>query len=196
MDLETRTVFHYTNSKAYERMQVPESEHYFSQENYPPGITPNKKFVSRKVCENLPRKVYEYVFEGLLEPEPISWIKNKEFPNLWEYLMRDFMRDLDNKDTIILLNFHLTRNDEAYIVDRAHIERELYRESKGLGKSTKKTMNKAITKYWNSRIHALDYEGGYNAPQYAIWSPIAFERINVVWKKTHDEVWKKVLENN
>lgn len=177
--------YHYTNLESYRSMQ--NGEHYGKT-----GLIPIKRFVRLGEGANIPEKAHEGIIEGLLEPEPHSWIKNLEFPNFWNYLMHDICR----RKEILLLSFKLKPEDEAYVVERAHVERELYRESQGKGKSTKSSKNKALKKYWDSRVPVFDYNGIYSAPQLAIWTPITFGRLKVEWKKLSNEVWKKVIDNN
>ena len=185
--------YHYTNSKAYQSMQTKGIDG-FTISNYNDfiGIIPSKRFITIGGGNGLPEEAHSGAIEGLLEPEPKSWLENPEFPNFWGYLMHDICR---NKE-IILLSFELKPGDKAYVVERAHVERELYRESKGQGKSTKETKNEAFKKYWESRVPVFEYTGIYSAPQLAIWSGINFARLKVEWRKSHDEVWKRVLDNN
>jgi hypothetical protein len=185
--------YHYTNSEAYKSMKTKGVDDHvtFGFDNFT-GIIPRRRFVALSRAKGLPDEAHDGVIEGLLEPEPKSWIENPEFPNFWSYLMHDVCRDKQ----VILLSFELNQKDKAYIVDRAHVERELYRESKGQGKSTQETRNEAFKKYWESRIPVYKYKGGYDAPQLAIWSGIEFDRLKVEWTKSTDEVWKRVLDNN
>lgn len=105
------------------------------------------------------------------------------------------MHDICRAKEVMLLSFELRPEDKAYVVERAHVERELYRESKGQGISTRITKNKAFKRYWESRVPVFDYDGSYSAPQLAIWSGIEFDRLKVEWVKPHDEVWMRVLDN-
>jgi hypothetical protein len=185
--------YHYTNSRAYRSMQTNGVDGYitFGFEDFA-GLIPGHRFVRYGEGNGLPEEAYKGVIEGLLEPEPRSWTDNPEFPNFWRILMHDICRDKD----VVLLRFELKPEDKAYVVERAHIERELYRESKGLGKPTRETTNEAFRKYWQSRVPVFDYDGSYSTPQLAIWSGISFERLQVEWVKPSDDVWKRVLENN
>jgi hypothetical protein len=184
--------YHYTNPHNYRSMQGKGIRGYTSTgyEDFS-GLIPRRRFVSLYHC-NLPDEAHEGVIEGLLEPEPKSWIANPEFPCLWGYLMHDICRE----NEVMLLSFELKPEDLAYVAERAHIERDLYKESKGLGVSTRISRNEAYIKYWESRVPAMEYDGSYSVPQLAIWSGIPFERLNVEWIKPTDEVWKRVLKNN
>ncbi|MGV8141325.1 MAG: hypothetical protein ACP5NW_02700 [Candidatus Woesearchaeota archaeon] len=186
------TGYHYTNLEAYISMHTKGIDGYYTPyfDNFS-GLIPHGRFIKFFARQGLPKEAYESVIEGALEPEPKSWIENPEFPRYWGYLMHDICREKH----IVLLSFELKPEDKAYVVDRAHVERELYRKHKGQGDSTKKTMSDAYRKYWESRIPVFEYKGGYDIPQLAIWSGIEFERLKVEWIKPHDEVWKRVLEN-
>lgn len=185
--------YHYTNEEAYHSMQNKGIEgcttFYFDDFS---GLIPSRRFLQFGRGINLPDEVHEGVIEGLLESEPKSWIRNLEFPNFWRYLMHDICR----RKKVVLLSFELSPKDKAYVVERAYMERELYRESKGFGISTNKTMNEASKKYWESRVPVFEYKGNYSAPQLAIWSGIEFNRLKVEWIKSTNEVWKRVLKNN
>ncbi len=189
-----RVGYHYTNPKAYRSMQRKGIDGWYTSrfENFT-GLIPTKTFIQFG-DDNLP-ETHGKTIEGLLEPEPTSWLNNPEFPHLWRYLMSDICNMKDN-DEVILLSFELKVEDQAYIVDRAHIERELYRESKSQEKTTTEMMNEAFKKYWESRVSVFEYDGNYSAPQLAIWSGVEFDRLKVEWIKPSKEVWKKVIENN
>ena len=186
------TGYHYTNLEAYRSMQTKGLDGFITLnfEDFA-GLIPRKRFVKLGEGNGLPERAHDAIVEGLLEPEPDCWLKNPEFPHLWRYLMHDICRG-----DVLLLSFELLPKDEVYVVDRAHVERELYRESKGLGKSTRETRNVAFRKYWESRVPVFEYSGGYDVPQLATWSGIEFERLNVEWQKPHREVWDRVLDND
>jgi hypothetical protein len=156
------------------------------------GIIPSRRFVRLGQGKTLPDQAYDGIIEGLLEPEPTSWLKNPEFPCLWRYLMHDICK----RDKVILLSFEILSKDKAFVVDRAHVERMLYKKSRNAPEPTKRKRNNAFKKYWESRIPVFDYHGGYNVPQLAIWSPIETERLRLEWVKPTDEVWNRVLANN
>jgi hypothetical protein len=185
--------YHYTNEKAYQSMQRKGVEGWitFNFDEFT-GLIPQRRFLNLSRGKNLPDEAYEGIIEGLLEPEPKSWTENSEFPRFFGYLMHDICRT----GKVLLLSFELKPSDKAYVVERAHIERELYREYKGQGPSTRKTMNESAKKYWESRVPVFEYNKNYHAPQLAIWSGIEFERLNIEWIKESNKVWKRVLTNH
>ncbi|MFA5797107.1 MAG: hypothetical protein WC916_03680 [Candidatus Woesearchaeota archaeon] len=185
--------YHYTNSCAYQSMKTKgiDGRISFYSDDFT-GLIPRRRFIRYGRGNGLPDEAHDGIIEGLLEPEPKSWLENSEFPYLWNNLMHDICRDKE----VMLLSFELTPKDKAYVVDRAHVERELYRESKDKETSTEKTMNKAVKKYWKSRVPVFEYDGSYTTPQLAIWSGIEFARLKIEWKKPTNEVWQRVLDNN
>ncbi|MBU0667110.1 MAG: hypothetical protein ABIC91_03310 [Nanoarchaeota archaeon] len=184
--------YHYSNPKAYQSMQTTGIDGHisFDFEKFA-GLIPRKRFIRLGYGHFLPDESHEGVIEGLLEPEPNSWLENSEFSYLWNSLMHDICREKE----VLLLSFQLKPKDKAYIVERAHVERELYKESKGFGISTKQSMNDAFKKYWESRVPVFEYKQNYNLSQLTIWSGIEFNRLNVEWIKPTDEVWTRVLDN-
>ncbi|MEK6913777.1 MAG: hypothetical protein AABW47_03855 [Nanoarchaeota archaeon] len=96
------TGYHYTNQRAYESMQKKGIEGYmtFNFDNFS-GLIPHRRFMNLFRGKNLPDEAYDSVIEGLLEPEPMSWIENREFPGFWGYLMHDICRG----ENVFLLSF-------------------------------------------------------------------------------------------
>jgi len=167
--------YHYTNPEAY--LSMRDGTNYREK-----GLLPMKRFVRLSHGSNLPNKAYDGVIEGLLEPEPKTWINNKEFPLTWNYLVHDFCR----RQKTMLLSFEILSKDQAYV-----FERELYRKGKGQGESTKESMDEAVKKQWYSIIPAFEYEGGYSLPQFAIWTPVEFNRLKIEWVRDTRKIWKK-----
>ena len=154
--------YHYTNPNAYLSMRTKGVDGYITSgfDDFA-GLIPRKRFVHLGDGNGLPDKAHAGIVEGLLEPEPKSWTENPEFPGLWRYLMHDVCREKE----IMFLSFELIPTDLAYVVDRAHVERILYRKSETEKPPTKKRMNDAFRKYWESRVPAFEYDGNYSAPQ-------------------------------
>ncbi|MBU2637963.1 MAG: hypothetical protein KJ955_03255 [Nanoarchaeota archaeon] len=183
---DTIVAYHYSNPIAFQSMRNGRTYRKV-------GLIPIQRFIRLGNENGLPGEAYEGIINGLLEPEPKSWTENPEFSNLWRYLMSDICR---KEEEVMLLSFQLKPEDKAYVVERAHIERELYKESKGHGESTKETINKACREYWESRVPVFEYSGSYSVPQLAIWSGIEFERLKVEWIKPSEELWERVINNH
>jgi len=179
--LSKMKMYHYTNPEAYREMKKE---------------SPGREGLSPLTCMLIPR--YEgpdwpmsssiRSIKGLLEPEPESWKENKEFPFLWVRLMNSFFI---NSDELMLLSCEILPKDDAYITDRANIERELYREGRE-GTTTNERLAAAFEKYWGERVPALEYQGGFELPQFEVLTPIEFERLNVEWvSKTK---WREIYD--
>lgn len=183
--------YHYTNSRNWRSIQTAGVDGHitFGFDEFT-GLIPGKRFVPLSRGENLPREAYEGVIEGLLEPEPQSWIDNDKFPALWRCLIHDICRE----DEIMLLSFELDPKDKAYVVDRAEMEKALYIKHFQGREATRAEIDEACRRYFESRVSVFNYDSGYEVPQLSIWSGIELDRLKVEWIKGHDEVWTKALE--
>jgi hypothetical protein len=188
---ETIRAYHYTNLTALRSMKKGGVEGYYTEkfDNFC-GLVPRRRFIYLGDGKNLPAEAYDSVIEGLLSPKPLSWNKNAKFPGVWRYLFHDLCREKE----LALISFYLNKEYKAYVVERAHMENELYREFKRQGSCNRKTRNYAVKKYFYSRVPVFQYKGDYCLPQLAIWSPIQFERLNLEWVLPSKVVWKRVLE--
>jgi len=176
--------YHYTNLDAFKAMKT--GEMYRKK-----GLIPLMRLVSLKI-KGLPEKMYDPVIYGLLEPEPESWTRNTEFSMLWKRHTDDFLQT----NQIVLLRFKVLPEDDAYVLERAYIEREQYSSD-----STIESITDACLKFYDSRIPALDYcssyksySESYSVPQLTVWSEIPFERLEPMWLKSREEVKKRILE--
>ncbi len=167
--------YHYTNQTAYKSMKT-------GRDYGKTGLIPIRRFIKNDIGD-FPSEAYKGTIQGLLEPEPKSWKENQEFPDLWKYLMNDICRE---NGVIMLLSFEILPDDKAYVVERAHVERELYKPRENI---TKKFLEGAWQKYWESRVPVFHYRGDYILPQLTIWSSIEFERLKIKWIKSSDEAW-------
>ena len=175
-------MYHYTNPEAYEEMKES---------------TPGRKGLSPLCCllyhrfdgPDWPDSINIKSIKGLLEPEPKSWKENPEFPDLWLRLMDIISM---SHDELMLISCEILPEDDAYIIDRAHIERELQREVRE-GTSTEEFLALAFKKYWGGRVPALEYRGGFELPQFAVLNPIEFDRLHVEWVKPTR--WKRIYDD-
>jgi hypothetical protein len=184
MELDKIIAYHYTNE---ENLRYIYDGTMYGRK----GLISIKRFISLGKGHNLPDEAFDGVVQALLEPEPKSWIKNPEFPALWGYLMHDICR----RDKVILLSFEIMPQDKAYVVERAHVEQELYREFKTGKAPTKKQKEKAYSEYWNSRVPVFQYRGNYKLPQLAIWTTIICDRLKIEWVKQTKDIWQRCLDN-
>ena len=184
MKLEKIIAYHYTNEEVLN--SINNGTMYGKL-----GLIPIKRFISLGKGHNLPDEAFDGVVQALLEPEPKSWTENSEFPRLWGYLMHDICR----RDKVILLSFEIMPQDKAYVVERAYIEQELYREFKTGKAPTNRQNDNAYLKYWNSRVLVFQYRGNYKLPQLAIWTTITCDRIKIEWVKQTEDIWQRCLDN-
>ena len=162
------------------------------------GLIPQKRFASiGDIYRNTPDEMTNPIFEGLLEPSPQYCINNPKYPDYFSYLMDDITKAHIRHDKkqlgfeILLLSFEIKQTDNIDIVDRAHIEKMLYSSKVETGFG-----NRPLSKYWknrnknyfNTRVPALEYGGGFELPQFVSWDAIEFERLKVEWKKPNREI--------
>jgi hypothetical protein len=176
--------YHYLNNINYNQMKNGRTYRRT-------GLLPIKRLVPFG-HEDLPSEAHAGAVYGLLEPEPKSWTENPEFPYLWRALMCKISYELK----VILLSFELNPSDNAYIVERAHMERVLYQESKGRREPPKEEMDEAFRKYFESRVPVFSYEGDFFVPELVVFSPIDLHRLKIEWEKPSEAIWKQIEDNN
>lgn len=178
--------YHYTCGAAYKSICTPGRDDW-NHEKYKDfaGLIPAKAFIAPQMWGDLPKAARAPVFEGLLEPEPISWTHHPKYIDVWMDLMSDICRD----DHLVLLSFEMNPNDKAYVVDFAHLSREKYRHMYEPGTFSFENLREGARKFWESAIHVCDYEGGYEQPQLAVFSGIPIERIDLEWITSKDNFW-------
>ena len=175
------TAYHYTNEKAYRSILT-------GRDYGETGLLPIPRFIPLNRGSKLPREAHDGVVRALLEPEPQSWLRNKDVPNVWSWLMGEVCRE----ETVVLLSFDIKPGDRAFITDTAHVQKMLIQWDR----PTKAEMNDAYRKYWESRVPVLEYVGGYSMPEVIIQSRIAPSRLRVEWTKPTNEFWNEVLRKD
>lgn len=129
------------------------------------------------------RKRWIYAF---LERTPESWRGNIEFPDIWTRVMRHVSH---GKPMFSRCSFDILLEDEAFVVDFAHMER--VREVMirlGYAKIKKGTFSdadkakliEANTRYLSSAIEVFSYQGGYTLPEVIVGNPIPRARIRAL----------------
>jgi len=185
MESQTITGHHYTTNGPFLSMK--------SGRDYGrTGLLPVGRFIKDCYTQpDLPEEAYDFVIQGLLEPEPESWTNNPEFPNLWAYLMNDIgLHDACDQGRLSL-SFTVLPTDKAYVVERAHVERAFYSPQA----SNRKVMREAWGNYWESRVPVFDYQGGFSLPQLDIWSPIDMDRVHLEKVEQWDGIWADIKKN-
>jgi len=175
--------YHYTTLLDYESMQNGRT--YRKK-----GLLPIGRFINLGEGNCLPKDAHEGCISCLLEPEPQSWVNNKQFPYTWISLMSHLCLK-DNSlspelSKLVLLSFEILCQDNAYVVERAHIEKWRAKNQ------TKKQEKESYTNYWNSRVSVSEYKGNYNLPELAIFSYIPIDRLKLESEKPISEVWEQL----
>ena len=195
-------MFHYTNGYAWKQMREGNRDAYL----YDPKV---KRFVDGKECRGLwpirrftkignatgvSSRAYDAVTFGFLEPEPASWTKNPEFPEMWWWLFNGIFygaRRRDGPHSIVLLKASFTPRERASVFDRAVVERFLYATKNNERMEERK---QAFRRYWESRVPRSRYNGQHNMPELACWATIPLERITFCWESSCEELDREFLE--
>lgn len=145
--------YHYTNSQKLHSMKTGSG---YGQK----GLLPIRRFfASNGEIASI---------EALLEPEPTSWTQNKKYPHLFANLMKCI------RGEVVLVSFEVFPEDDAYVLERAYHEDQMYKEIFEGRKPARYELESANWKCQTSMIPALEYDGSYDLPQFAIFSPIEF----------------------
>ena len=178
-------VYHYTNPLQWERTKLCSD---YNQR----ALLPLRRVVLPTCASGLESKAYEscaiFCFP---QAQPDSWLKNDEFPQIWNNLLGN-IRSFQGKLT--LLSFTLTPEENAFIVDRAHVERYLHMEYLGDDRD-KFERNKAYGAYWESKVFFSDYAGDYSLPEVIVLAEISVERITEEWSGQKSVLLEKILSN-
>lgn len=143
----------------------------------------------------------------LLEKEPQSWIQNKEFPYIWDRMMKYTARK-GSDASAVLLELEITSEDEAYVFDHAHIQRifrsidsnpylssrpDPFKSLKKIGfflskkappnVSVKSIVVDAYKEYLGTSQPLPEYDGSFSLPEVVIFNHIPLERLRLVWEK-------------
>jgi hypothetical protein len=169
------TAYHYTSDSIWQMIQAG----YFVSSD---KLVPYKRLDSGVLRDRAPDFAKEkYLFAFLDYPEPELWKSNPEFPDLWRRIMEHIMHE----DFLVrLLQFEVTPEDNAFVVDWAHMER--VRDAMDRGMCIEHTGNEkniavvmdATDKYIDSRVPLADYDGNFTLPELVIANPIPLERVS------------------
>lgn len=165
------TAYHYTSDSNWCFTQAG----YFGDGKH---LQPYRNLTGGIRTPDFPEWAYDnYIFAFLNKSIPESWKNNREFPDIWEQIMRHVVHG----DFVLrLLKFDITTEDEVYVMDWSHMERvrpELTR--KGNFMASEEDISKiksAISKYLQSRVPVTEYDGKHNLPELIIKNPILLER--------------------
>lgn len=175
--------YHYTHREKYESMRKWPSSRLVGQTKLNDELRKiydqnPAKYRFYKGSSAVPHEFIEPVIFAFLEPEPQSWRQNSEFPLAWSSVLNYVIRPsfaLDYREAegmwvpqdLVLLSFEVQPDDNAYILDRAHVFRE--------GVKPRERFNK----YFTSRVPVFDYDGSYSLPELVVWNIIDFDRLKL-----------------
>jgi len=171
-------IYHYTNDRAFDTMKDV-------------GKLSPRNHIFCRTIEGLPEKAYAPVICGLLNPVPDEWFHNEQCPETWR-LLYNHLTFRDHFSEIFLLGFSSNGLDDAHVFERLHLEknRKLLEDHK----MTWEEHTPYCKDYLNSAVPILEYSGGFSLPEVIIFSPIEFNRLNVVWKSHKKEFGKNFLK--
>lgn len=187
--VESITVYHYTNERAWREMNHGGSGILIINGRGVDcatirGLAPYRLFL--RPWQGAPKGAQEMASFAFLEPAPTSWVESQEFPHLWAHLVNHVSRRSRwDEDRMVMLSITLYPTDPAHVVERAHMERALYGPTDDTNATTE-----AMHRYWESRVPLFEYQGGYQLPEVVLWDIIPLDRLSVVWAKPTDEVWQ------
>lgn len=101
--------------------------HYTSQSNFllcgieAEGLKPYKNLIATGSPADYPEVAYQrYVFAFINDPSPRAWRESREFPGLWERVMKH----VTHSDIVTMLgSFTVTGEDAAFVADWIHMQR-------------------------------------------------------------------------
>lgn len=115
--------------------------------------------------DKLPPELKQPVIFGLLSAA--AWRGNQEFPLAWHQVLNYIDRPyLWSQGDPVLISFDINPSDQAFVMDRA----------------TRKQTESPLTEYatfFNSRVPALEYQGGHLLPELMVWNRIEPDRLVV-----------------
>jgi hypothetical protein len=184
-------LYHYTNDRCLKRMMDGTRDGYL----YEPmrkrmvtgrdaaGLWPIRRFLPVGVADGMPREAFDSWTFALLEATPATHAENQEFPGLWDLMLGYFTASCyrDDGKEIVLLSFDARRNDRAFVIDKAPLERLLYHlRGETLGQERRREKSSAYRAVWSTKTPLFAYNGGFSVPEVIIGRPIAPERLAVV----------------
>jgi len=149
--METKAVYHYTQANRWNEIsdnRLPFEPDFFRYLDdifhigHMPGLWPiNNPLPQDLHTFNLLKQsesdIGMLALFALLEPEPETWVKNPEHPNVWKDLMNNtcfYRNGMFRNDEGALIKINLAAEDEVYVLDFAQARRVLdaYKPTKGI----------------------------------------------------------------
>src|SRR3989338_431517 len=170
-------MFHYTTTTKWRKIQ--RGDHIFvCQDNDKPnyalfkGLVPHRRVVSYGI-PNMPQQAHEGGIWGFLEPQPQNWIQSSEFADTYSRLIDHI--SFGNEKDIVILEIKLAEQDQAVVIDWAHVQKIYDDES-----TNSQDMNNCWKKYWDSRVPLCKYDGTYTLPEVVVQNRIELDRISLM----------------
>lgn len=180
--------YHYTTPQGWKKMNIGNID-----ADYPDLIT--GKFIPGEQIRGLQpnRRLVPLGLESALVPDeatsphifamrelfPSSWLRNKQHPEIFDYLLRGILsKDSPRAKNIVILEVELTNEDNPLVVDYAKV----------IGKQS---IDERYKNYWESRVPLKDYDGSYSLPEIIFKTPIPLERLKRVLKKKYTKFTKE-----
>ncbi len=160
--------------------------HYTSEENFADvvsgsrchktGLIPRRRFLPLGLAGkfNLPPKAGDGAVFGLLDPQPVSWMKHEYHQG--EGLLETVIKDMVRNKKILLLRCEILPTDDVHVADHVFHMRPDYNGNRDVDNPATGEVKRA---YWNSLIPAAHYSGQHIVPEVISFSPIPLERISV-----------------
>ncbi len=183
-------LYHYTNDRCLKRIMEGTTDAFIPDPRTgrmvtgkdAAGLWPIRRLLPLDESGGVPEEMSDAWTFALLDRMPRTHADNPEFPGLWSLLLRYFTischRD-DAKETV-LLEFDARPDDEAFVIDKAPLERLLYcLDGRRPGPEHRGQRSRAYQAVWATKTPLFRYDGGFSVPEVIIKNPIASERLSV-----------------
>lgn len=155
------------------------------------GLLPLHRFIhiSESIDAKLPADSFNGAIEGLLDPEPTSWIDHKV--PMWRDIVNDFTSDAlsYNTDNLLLKVDLIECVDDAFVFDREILGIDDYLNNRAdrVG---------SLQKYWNSKQSVFDYDDSFGLPLVAVFNDIDPSRLEIIEKISPGVLKRKFVDSN
>jgi len=163
--------YHYMNASTFGNIEIGR----FGPANV---LEPRRKLDSGLLGDMAPECAKRnYLFCFLDDPKPKAWVNAPK--GMWMRIMGKVLGpDISGK----ILGFEVLPEDEAFVVDYAHMDavsEEMRRLGTHIhiGRMDKRLIYEALTKYISTRVSLAEYQGDYTLPELIIANEVPLERI-------------------
>ena len=188
-------LYHYTNDRNLKRILEGTSDCSHKDQRTGKRVTgvdarglwPHKRFLSLGAADGMPDEAFDAWTFAFLERVSKTHAANPEFPNLWTHFLDYFISSChrDDATAIVLLRFEAQPDDGAFVIDKAPIERLLYKlDGRPLEREHRRAKSLAYQQVWATKTPLDEYKGGFSVPEVIIKHPIMPERLEEVTRMT------------